>query len=73
MTTPTMYTQALISHQVGLELCYWILTDKGTVLSLTRVKHVTIDDPKNPNIADKFKNYTETMDGDLSGTKYIYN
>ena len=31
-----------------------------------------IDETKNPNITEKFKDYTYTMDGNLSDLKYIY-
>ena len=61
-----------VYHQVRSALCYCILTDKGTVLSHTTVQHVTIYDIKDPNIAENFKDYTDTMYGNLSYLKYIY-
>ena len=44
-----------ISHQVGSELCYWILTDKVTIFPRTTVQHVTTNETKGPNISDKVK------------------
>ena len=61
-----------VSHWFGSELYYWILTDKGTVLYRTSVQYVTIDKKKGTNIADKVKDYTYTLDGNLSDMKYIY-
>ena len=33
---------------------------------------MTIDETKDPNIANKVKDYTNTPDGNLSDPKYIY-
>ncbi len=33
-----------VSHHVGSDLCYWIVTDSGQVVSKTSVEHVTHDD-----------------------------
>ena len=61
-----------VSHLVGSELCYGILTDKGIFLSLTKFQHVTMDETKETNIAEKLKDYKYTLDGNLSDPKYIY-
>jgi len=37
-----------ISHRVGSDMCYWILTEAGKVLSSTTVQHVTSADTTNP-------------------------
>ena len=36
------------------------------------VQNTTIDETKDPNISEKFKDYTEILDGNLSDLKYIY-
>jgi hypothetical protein len=33
-----------MSHHVGPDLCYWIVTDSGQVISKTSVEHVTCED-----------------------------
>ena len=33
------------------------------------VQHVTTNETKGPNISDKVKDYTDTLDGNLSDTK----
>ena len=33
-----------VSHRVGSDLCYWLVTDSGQVVSKTSVEHVTRDD-----------------------------
>mmetsp|Transcript_15996 Transcript_15996/g.23839 ORF Transcript_15996/g.23839 Transcript_15996/m.23839 type:complete len:1130 (+) Transcript_15996:7540-10929(+) len=60
-----------VSHRVGSALCYWILTDKGTVLSRTTVQHVTTDEMKDASIADKISMYRNNLDGSLSDPQYI--
>ena len=35
------------------------------------LQHMKIDETKDPNIVDKVKDYTDTLDGNLSDTKYI--
>ena len=54
-----------ICHRVRSALCYWILTDKGIALSRTTVQHLTIDYNKDPTIADKVKDYTDTLGGNI--------
>ena len=38
-----------------------------------KVQHVTIDKTKELNIVEKVKDYRDTLDGNLSDPKYIYN
>ena len=61
-----------VSHQVRSALCYWILTDKGTVLFHTEFHYETIDEAKEPKIPDKVKDYKGTRYGNLRDPKYIY-
>ena len=60
-----------VYHWVGLELCYWILTDKGNVFYQTTVQPLIIYEMKDHGIAGKVKSYTDTLDGNLSDPEYI--
>jgi hypothetical protein len=42
-----------VSHRVGSDLCYWIVTDSGQVVSKTSVEHVTRDDYLNEDTKEK--------------------
>jgi len=64
-------SSCLFSHRVGSALCYWILMDKGTLLSRTTVQHVTIDETKYPDIAEKIKSFRDKLDENLTDPKYI--
>jgi len=33
-----------VSHHVGLDLCYWLVTESGQMVSKTSVEHVTRND-----------------------------
>ena len=48
------------------------MTDKGTVLYPTQVQHAKIDETKDPTISEKFKDYIDTLDGNLIDPKYIF-
>ena len=61
-----------VSHQVRSELCYWILTDKGTVLYRMKFQHVKIDETRDPKGLEKVKDYIDILYGNLSDMKYIY-
>ena len=34
-----------VSHRVGSDLCYWLITETGQLISKTSVEHVTRDGP----------------------------
>ena len=45
----TDYTRRLarwlgVSHRVGSDLCYWLITEIGKIISKTSVEHVTCND-----------------------------
>jgi hypothetical protein len=45
----TDYTRRLarwlgVSHRVGSDLCYWLITESGKIIAKTSVEHVTRDD-----------------------------
>ena len=69
--TPCIGRQLGVCHLVSSELYYWILTDKGTVLYRTQVQYAKIDETKDPTISENVKDYTDTLDGNLSDPKYI--
>ena len=33
-----------ISHRVGSDMCYWLITESGKLISKTSVEHITRDD-----------------------------
>ena len=39
-----------VSHMLVIDLCYWIITDKGNVLSRTIVQHLNSEEPRDPDV-----------------------
>jgi folate-dependent phosphoribosylglycinamide formyltransferase PurN len=50
-----------VSHCVGSDLCYWIVTDSGQVVSKTSVEHVTRDDYLNEDMKAKVKEFEKKL------------
>ena len=59
-----------VSHRVGSELCYWILSEKGEVLSLTTVHHLTDDKPRDPNIQERISDYHGSLESALGSEEF---
>jgi Reverse transcriptase (RNA-dependent DNA polymerase) len=55
-----------VSHRVGSDLSYWLITDSGKIISKTSVEHVTRDDFLQPNLKAEIdcfnKRITESLD-----------
>ena len=50
------------SHRVGSELCYWIISEKGKVLSHTTVQHLTADKPRYPKFQEQIHDYHGSLE-----------
>ena len=46
-----------VSHRVGSALCYCILSEKGKVLSRTTVQHLTAEEPRDPDVQERIRDY----------------
>ena len=60
-----------ISHRVGLDMCYWLITDSGKLVSKTSVVHVICDDYLNTEVKKKIDEFNEKLDKRLDYTKLI--
>ena len=58
-----------VSHRVGSALSYWVLTDKGTVLSRTTVQHFTSDEVLKPAIQEQIREYHVKMSAAIDNHK----
>jgi hypothetical protein len=50
-----------VSSDVGTELCYWILTESGKVVSRTSVQHVTVEDMLKPEVKQRYEEFETTL------------
>ena len=59
-----------ISHKVGTDMCYWVLTVSGNVVSRTTVQDVSRDDLLHLVMKEKIKLFDEALDKRLDNTKF---
>jgi hypothetical protein len=60
-----------VSHHVGSDLCYWIVTDSGQVVSKTSVEHVTCDDYLSEDMKAKVKEFEKKLEEHLDDSNFI--
>ena len=60
-----------VAHRIGSALCYWILTEKGTVISRTTVQHFTEDEVKHPELQERIRDYHRILEASL-GANYVF-
>ena len=50
-----------ISHRVGSDICYWLMTDTGNIVPKTLVKHATIDYNLKPEIESRVDDFNNNL------------
>jgi hypothetical protein len=60
-----------MSHHVGSDLCYWIVTDSGQVVSNTSVEHVTCKDFLSEDTKAKVKDFEKKFAEHLDDSNFI--
>jgi hypothetical protein len=60
-----------VSHHVGSDLCYWLVTDSGQVVSKTLVEHVTRDDYLHEDIKKQIEDFDKKLKGRLDDSNFI--
>ena len=60
-----------ISHSVGSDMCYWLITDSGKLVSKTFVEHVICDDYLNPEVKKQINELNDKLDKRLDDTKFL--
>ena len=60
-----------ISHRVGSDMCYWLITDSGKLGSKTLVEHVILNDYLNPEVKKKIDVFNDKLDKRLDDTKIL--
>jgi hypothetical protein len=62
---------AYLTHRVGSDLCYWIVTDSGQVVLKTSVEHVTREDYLNEDRKAKVKEFEKKLGQRLDDSNFI--
>ena len=61
-----------VSHHIGSALCYYVLTDKGEVISRTTVQHIPRDEFVKPEVQATVKDYHVSLNQFLGQDQYVY-
>lgn len=61
-----------ISHRVGSDLCYWILTEAGHVIASTTVQHVTSEDAAQPATQTLLATFDRMITTRLDDTQFTH-
>ena len=61
-----------VSHNVGSALCYFVLTEKGNVISRTSVQHFTSDDVSKPETQQAMRDYHTNMHMHIKSRGHVY-
>jgi hypothetical protein len=60
-----------VSHHVGSDLCYWLVTDSRQVVSKTLVEHVTHNDYLHEDIKKRIEDFDKKLRGRLDDSNCI--
>ncbi len=60
-----------VSHRVGSDLCYWLVTESGQIVSKTSVEHVTRDDHLQEDTKKRIKEFKKRLEERLDDTNFV--
>jgi hypothetical protein len=60
-----------VSHRVGSDLCYWLITESGNIISKTSVEHVTRDDYLQADKKTEIEEFNRRLDDALDDANFI--
>ena len=59
-----------VSHRVVSALCDWILSEKGKVLSQTTVHYLTAEEPIDPDVQERIRDYHGSLEDSLGSEEF---
>ena len=60
-----------ISHHVGSDICYWLITESGKLISKTSVEHITRNDMLASGTKQQIDTFNMKLDKRLDDTNFI--
>jgi hypothetical protein len=60
-----------VSHRVGSDMSYWLITESGTIISKTPVEHVTHDDYLQADKKAEIDEFNHRLDKSLNDVNFI--
>ena len=62
-----------VSHRIGSDMCYFIVTVNGDVIAETTVQHVTVEDMLDPAIKQKIEDFDKALIERLDNENFVLN
>jgi len=59
-----------VSHRVGSDMCYWLITESGQLVSKTSVEHVTRDEYLKPDKKKQIEDFNTKLDERLDDANF---
>ena len=59
-----------VSHRIGSDLCYWLITGSGKIISKTSVEHVIRDDHLNKDTMAEIERFQQQLDESLDDANF---
>lgn len=59
-----------ISHRIGSDMCYWLITESGQIISKSTVQHVIKDDFLNPSLKKSIDEFDEKLKTRLDDSNF---
>ena len=50
-----------VSHRIGSDMCYWVITERGKVIVERTVQHATSNDLLDPKITSHVEKFTDNL------------
>ena len=60
-----------ISHKIGSDMCYWVLTVSGNIIARKNFQHVTRDESLDPVMCERIKEFDEQIEKRLDDTNFV--
>jgi hypothetical protein len=60
-----------VSHRVGSDMCYWLITESGQIVSKTSVEHVTRDDYLPADTKKKIEDFNAKLEERLDDANFV--
>ena len=60
-----------ITHQIGIDQCYWLLLKSGKIIACRTVQHVVRDDNLNDDVKLEIERFDRSVEDQLSDQNFI--
>lgn len=60
-----------VANNVGSDMCYWLIPVSGTPIATTTVQHVTAEDMRNIDIAQRVEQFNQCLSQRLDETNFV--